>query len=87
MKWLFLIVCLFTLTGLTQIDNVTDPNITNLYNYAQPKEFRVVTTTPTVNQINERELVILASSVSMVTPRIYTKINNTLWWTKLSSGG
>lgn len=69
------------LLGLTQIQNKYDNErnifneFLNVYQQSQPKSFRVVITSVTLNDIEEQELVI----ENVGSKRLVTRINNTIF--------
>lgn len=77
--------------GTAQIGNVykSEQDIANefqnVYLNMQPKTWKVLTASPTIRDLNEREVVLFKSTDSAVAPRVYTKFGNVAYFINLSN--
>lgn len=71
--------------GLTRVRNRYEnesqifTEFVNLYDNVQSRQFRVVTSTPNVNNLIEQEIVILNST----TKQLVTRLDNNLYFTEM----
>lgn len=78
---LFLLVGMAPVYQKHEAETFIDEEFQNIYNYAQPRQFRVEVTSPTVSNVAKNEIFILVTDK----PKLATRRDNTLYFVNFTA--